>query len=78
MSWFRKHGWWVLLALLAGIGQWRLRLDVDILNLLPPELPAVQGLKLYQHYFANLAISYISSLGMVTFTHPPAYVNFSA
>ena len=32
---------------------WRLRFDVDILDLLPPDEPTVQGLKLYQQHFAN-------------------------
>jgi lauroyl/myristoyl acyltransferase len=32
---------------------WRLRFDVDVLNLLPPDEPTVQGLKLYQQRFAN-------------------------
>jgi hypothetical protein len=31
----------------------RLRFDVDILNLLPPDEPTVQGLKLYQQHFTN-------------------------
>ena len=35
------------------LGLWRLRFDVDILNLLPPDEPTVQGLKLYQQHFAN-------------------------
>jgi len=41
------------LALLVCLGQWRLRFDVDVLNLLPPDQPSVQGLKLYQEHFAN-------------------------
>ena len=41
----------LLVAVAAGF--WRLRFDVDILNLLPPDEPTVQGLKLYQQYFAN-------------------------
>src|SRR5256885_3907853 len=45
--------WWLLLVLpiLAGLG--RLRLDVEILNLLPPNEPVVEGLKLYQQNFSN-------------------------
>lgn len=31
----------------------RLRFDVDILDLLPPDEPTVQGLKLYQQHFTN-------------------------
>ena len=53
MSLFLKRWWWLPLALLVGLGQWRLRFDVDVLNLLPPEQPTVQGLKLYQQHFAN-------------------------
>jgi predicted RND superfamily exporter protein/lauroyl/myristoyl acyltransferase len=48
-----KRWWWLLLAVLAAIGWWRVRIDVEMLNLLPPDQPAVQGLKLYQQYFAN-------------------------
>ena len=40
-----------LLAIVAGF--WRLRFDPEILNLLPPEEPTVQGLKLYQRHFTN-------------------------
>ena len=46
--------YWLLLFLLPiGLGLWRLRFDVEVLDLLPPEIPAVQGLKLYQQHFAN-------------------------
>ena len=48
-----RRWWWLLLAVLAAIGWWRVRIDVEMLNLLPPDQPAVQGLKLYQQYFAN-------------------------
>lgn len=44
---------WLLLLTLIVIGLSRLRFDVDVLNLLPAEVPAVQGLKLYQQHFAN-------------------------
>ena len=37
----------------VGLGLWRLRFDVDILDLLPPDEPTVQGLKLYQQHFTN-------------------------
>ena len=53
MSWLRQRGCWGLLVVLIGLGLWRLRLDVDVLNLLPPDQPTVQGLKLYQQHFAN-------------------------
>jgi predicted RND superfamily exporter protein/lauroyl/myristoyl acyltransferase len=46
---------WLLLGLgvLALVGLSRLRLDVDVLNLLPAELPVVQGLRTHQQQFAN-------------------------
>lgn len=53
MSSFLKRWWWALLLVAVGLGLWRLRFDVDILDLLPPEEPTVQGLKLYQQHFAN-------------------------
>lgn len=48
-----KKWWWLPLALLVLLGLGRLRFDVDVLNLLPSDLPSVQGLKLYQEHFAN-------------------------
>lgn len=53
MSSFLKRWWWALLAVAVGLGLCRLRFDVDILNLLPPDEPTVQGLKLYQEHFTN-------------------------
>ena len=53
MSLFLKRWWWALLTVAVGIGLCRLRFDVDILNLLPPDEPTVQGLKLYQKHFTN-------------------------
>lgn len=53
MSSLLKRWWWILLAVPVAIGLWRLRIDVEMLNLLPPDQPAVQGLKLYQQHFAN-------------------------
>ncbi len=53
MSPFLKRWWWALLLVAVGLGLWRLRFDVDILDLLPPDEPTVQGLKLYQQHFAN-------------------------
>ncbi|MCI0744996.1 MAG: MMPL family transporter [Verrucomicrobia subdivision 3 bacterium] len=52
MTGFRRW-WWILLLILIGIGLTRLRLDVEVLNLLPQSLPAVQGLKTYQENFSN-------------------------
>ena len=53
MSFFLKRWWWALLALAVCLGLCRLRFDVDVLNLLPPDEPTVQGLKLYQKHFTN-------------------------
>jgi predicted RND superfamily exporter protein/lauroyl/myristoyl acyltransferase len=53
VSSFLKRWWWALLALAVCLGLWRLRFDVDILDLLPPDEPTVQGLKLYQQHFTN-------------------------
>lgn len=44
---------WLILPVLIIAGLLRLRLDVEVLNLLPPDVPAVQGLKIYQQQFAN-------------------------
>src|ERR1051326_2364478 len=44
---------WLLLLLPIGFGLWRLHFDVEVLDLLPPDLKVVQGLKLYQERFAN-------------------------
>src|SRR5258708_4077120 len=43
----------LLMAVLLVAGMTRLRFDVDVLNLLPNDLPVVQGLKLYQHNFTD-------------------------
>ena len=53
MSSFLKRWWWALLVVAVGLGLARLRFDVDILDLLPPDEPSVQGLKLYQQHFTN-------------------------
>jgi len=45
---------WLLLIVPAIIGLARLRFDVEVLNLLPAELPVVQGLKLYQQHFTSV------------------------
>ncbi|MEY2429669.1 MAG: uncharacterized protein QOJ40_2554, partial [Verrucomicrobiota bacterium] len=48
-----RRGLWLLLLVPIGLGVWRLRFDVEVLDLLPPNLKAVQGLKLYQQRFAD-------------------------
>jgi len=53
VSAFLKRWWWALLVLAVGLGFCRLRFDVDVLDLLPPDEPTVQGLKLYQQHFTN-------------------------
>ena len=50
----KKLWWlWLILVLVAGLGWKRLKLDVEILNLLPADMKVVDGLKLYQKYFSN-------------------------
>jgi len=51
----RNPSRWLLLVLLvpALIGLTRLRFNVEVLDLLPADVPAVQGLKDYQRHFAN-------------------------
>ena len=44
---------WLLLLVPFAVGLAHLRFDVEILNLLPPDSPIVQGLKLYQEHFSN-------------------------
>ena len=45
--------WWFALLIPIVIGLARLHFDVEVLDLLPAELPAVQGLKIYQQHFAG-------------------------
>jgi predicted RND superfamily exporter protein len=44
---------WLLLLVPIALGLARLHFDVEVLDLLPPDLKVVQGLKLYQQEFAN-------------------------
>src|SRR5713226_5951869 len=44
---------WLILLVPIVVGLARLRFDVEVFDLLPSDLPVVQGLKLYQQYFAN-------------------------
>ena len=49
----RLSPWWLLLCLVpVASGLARLRFDVEVLNLLPSNLPVVEGLKLHQRHFA--------------------------
>src|SRR5688572_7645399 len=48
-----RRWWWLLLLIPIVIGAARLRLDVEVLTLLPGNLPTVQGLKTYQQNFSN-------------------------
>src|SRR2546426_6893809 len=50
---FARHWLWLLALIPIVLGLTRLRFDVEVLNLLPPDVPAVQGLKIYQQNFAN-------------------------
>lgn len=45
--------WWTILVIPVAIGFATLHFDADVLSLLPPGIPAVQGLKLYQEHFSN-------------------------
>ena len=45
--------WWAILIIPVAAGFARLHFDADVLGLLPPNIPAVQGLKLYQEHFSN-------------------------
>ena len=49
--WFRW--WWLLLLVPVIIGLARLRFDVEVLDLLPDGVRAIEGVKLYQKHFAN-------------------------
>src|SRR5277367_5322684 len=51
----RKAWFWTILimGLLVIAGMARLRFDVDVLHLLPGDLPVVEGLKLYQQHFTD-------------------------
>ena len=44
---------WIILPVLIGIGLERLHFDVEVLDLLPSNNRAVQGLKLYQQHYSN-------------------------
>lgn len=44
---------WLPLLVLIVIGLLRLRFDAEVFDLLPADLPVVQGLKLFQEHFSN-------------------------
>ena len=46
-------GLWIVLPVLIAIGLARLHFDVEVLDLLPSNNRAVEGLKLYQQRFSN-------------------------
>ncbi len=50
---FLKRWWWVILLVAVALGFWRLRFSADVLDLLPPDEPTVQGLKLYEEHFTK-------------------------
>jgi uncharacterized protein len=50
---FLKRWWWVILLVAVTLGFWRLRFSADVLDLLPPDEPTVQGLKLYEEHFTK-------------------------
>ena len=49
--WFRW--WWLALLVPIIVGLARLRFDAEMLDLLPEQVPTVQGLKLYQQHFTD-------------------------
>ncbi|HEY3760593.1 MAG TPA: MMPL family transporter [Verrucomicrobiae bacterium] len=51
LKWFRW--WWLLFLIPVVLGAARLRFDTEVLDLLPGNNTAVQGLKIYQQNFAN-------------------------
>jgi predicted exporter/lauroyl/myristoyl acyltransferase len=48
-----QRWWWLLLALPLLAGLARVRLDTEVLNLLPSTVPVVRGLQIYQRHFTN-------------------------
>src|SRR5271154_583876 len=49
----RFRWWWLLLLVPIIAGLARLHLDAEMLDLLPEDVPAVQGLKIYQQHFTD-------------------------
>ena len=50
---FSRRWFWLVALIPMGCGLARLRFNVEVLDLLPADVPAVQGLKIYQENFAN-------------------------
>src|SRR2546423_2161090 len=50
---FSRSWIWLLPLLPIALGLARLRFDVEVLNLLPGDMPTVQGLKIFQQNFAS-------------------------
>lgn len=49
--WFRP--WWLLFLIPLALGLARLRFDTEVLDLLPMNVPSVEGVKIYQQKFSN-------------------------
>jgi len=49
--WFRP--WWLLFLVPVALGLARLRFEADVLDLLPRNVRAVEGVKIYQQKFSN-------------------------
>ncbi|MGI8966401.1 MAG: hypothetical protein ACR2H1_10000, partial [Limisphaerales bacterium] len=57
----KSRGWFLLLLLIPiGFGFARLKLNVEMLDLLPQDSPIVQGLKLYQENFSYSRELYVT------------------
>ncbi|MDQ6630673.1 MAG: hypothetical protein M3Y82_02820, partial [Verrucomicrobiota bacterium] len=57
----KSPGWFLLLLLIpVGFGFARLKLSVEMLDLLPQDSPIVQGLKLYQENFSYSRELYVT------------------
>lgn len=53
MMFVRRRWYWLAGIIVILVGFSRLRLDTEVLNLLPGAVPAVRGLRLYQKHFTN-------------------------
>src|SRR4051812_43495034 len=48
-----RYWLWLLLLIPIGFGLMRLRLDVQVMDLLPGKEPVVEGLKIYERSFSD-------------------------